>query len=279
MLCRKFDFSLPIADAYESLKTAGGIKKWGSYIEKGQIPLRRTVMQGELRQVGIKAPEKIAQPSNRNDAAFLATVTLSTSLVAVLAGAFLPGDWGFFTSYLVGGITLGVLAVGSTAPGLLQLAIDSFSLVFPDYKERVVRHEAAHFLAGYLLGFPVISYSILLGTEHTEFGLKLGKRLIERTLEDQDVDRLSIAAVAGIASEGQNYEEVMGQTADLMDLQRILVRSKVKLSDRDQQNMTRWSVFQAGSLLRSYKKEHQALIEAMSTSKTVPECIAAIESV
>jgi hypothetical protein len=41
--------------------------------------------------------------------------------------------------------------------------------VFPDYKERVVRHEAAHFLTGYLLGVPVANYSLRLGKEHTDF--------------------------------------------------------------------------------------------------------------
>ena len=82
---------------------------------------------------------------------------------------------------LVGGITLGVLAVGSTAPGLLQFAIDKFSLVFPDYYERVVRHEAGHFLAGYLMGVPVTGYGLAIGTEHTEFAeAKIQKRLIER---------------------------------------------------------------------------------------------------
>ena len=109
--------------------------------------------------MGIKNPEAIAVPSVRNDAAFLVTVTLTTSVAAVIAGAVLPGDWGFFTSCeahvchpvpvldsgtdpcpfplfrqpvdLIGGITLGVLAVGSTAPGLLQFAIDKFSLLQP----------------------------------------------------------------------------------------------------------------------------------------------------
>lgn len=53
---------------------------------------------------------------------------------------------GFFVPYLVGGISLGVLAVGSVAPGLLQFAIDKFGQLQPDYRERVLRHEAAHFL-------------------------------------------------------------------------------------------------------------------------------------
>ena len=37
------------------------------------------------------------------------------------------------------------------------------SVVFPDYKQRVVAHEAAHFLAGYLLRVPVANYSLMLG--------------------------------------------------------------------------------------------------------------------
>lgn len=52
-----------------------------------------------------------------------------SSISAVIAGAVLPGDWGFFTSYALGGVTLVVLAIGSTSPGLLQYAIDSFSQV------------------------------------------------------------------------------------------------------------------------------------------------------
>ena len=48
--------------------------------------------------------------------------------------------------YLTGGISIVVLALGSTAPGLLGFFINKFSAVFPDYRERVLGHEAAHFL-------------------------------------------------------------------------------------------------------------------------------------
>lgn len=70
----------------------------------------------------------------------------------------------------------------------------------------------------------------------------------------------------------------MGQTADLMDLQRILNRSERKLSDREQQDATRWAVWQACSLLRTYKNEFEALKQAMSSGSTVAECVQAIEN-
>lgn len=78
---------------------------------------------------------------------FSCTLAGVFSVLAVILGQ-LPGDWGFFSSYLTGGVVLGVLAVGSTAPGLLQGIIDKFSQLWPDYRERVVGHEAAHLLIG-----------------------------------------------------------------------------------------------------------------------------------
>lgn len=104
----------------------------------------------------------------------------------------------------------------------------------------MLRHEAAHLLAGYLYGVPVTAYSLDLGTRivvhqtslwhallcrqrviavgraavtgraHTDFAeAKLQRRLIEGSLEDSEIDTLSVVALAGAAAEATQYEEVL----------------------------------------------------------------------
>ena len=131
---------------------------------------------------------------------------------------------------------------GSTNPGVLGFAIDKFSQVFPDYRERVLGHEAAHFLVGYLLGVPITGYSLSIGKEHVDFvEARIQQRLFQSKLEAQDIDQLAVVAMAGVASEAMEFEEIMGQTADLMDLQRLLNRASDKLSNMQQQDATRWA--------------------------------------
>ncbi|KAK9814053.1 hypothetical protein WJX73_010787 [Symbiochloris irregularis] len=270
----KRDFSKDVAAAFKDLKSNDVLSKWGAATES---LTRRTLMMNELRMVGIRNPEVIGKATVRNEAAFLGTVVLSSSLIALVAGQ-LPGDWGFFVPFLVGGSSLVVLAIGSTNPGALGFLIDRFSLVFPDYRERVRRHEAAHFLVGYLMGLPVTRYTLSIGKASTEFVENRDSQILYgRILEDQQVDQYSVLSMAGAASEAMKYEDVQGQFADLSDLQRIFNCAKNKMPDREQQNMTRWAVYQAANLLRQWKKEYEALQDAMSRGDSVADCVAAIE--
>ncbi|TYI89355.1 hypothetical protein E1A91_D03G050000v1 [Gossypium mustelinum] len=233
-----------VKEALNQLSEVGWAKKWSSqpYVS------RRTTSLRELTSLGIKNAENLAIPSVRNDAAFLFTVVGTTGFLGVLAGQ-LPGDWGFFTPYLIGSISLVVLAVGSISPGLLQAAIGGFSSFFPDYQERIARHEAAHFL------------------KHVNLiDEKLEKLIYSGQLDAKELDRLAVAAMAGLAAEGLKYDKVVGQSADLFTLQRFINRSQPKLSNDQQENLTRWAVI------------HEALISAMSKKATVLECIQAIEN-
>lgn len=273
----KVPASSEVLRSMTDLKAAGAVPRWGAALT-GSLE-RRNVFLGELKQMGILSPDQLGTPSIRNDAAFLIATVGTTSVLALISGLVLPGDWGFFVPYLIGGISIAVLAVGSTAPGLLQFAINQFSQVYPDYRERCVRHEAAHFLVGYLLGVPISGYSLDVGYVHTDFvEAKLQCRLVEKKLSDDEVDVLAVLAMAGVAAEGLKYEEVTGQTGDLYDLQRILLRSERKLSDGAQQNMTRWAVFQALSLIKNNQTAYDALMLAMGQRKSVAECIKAIEA-
>ncbi|XP_022773857.1 uncharacterized protein LOC111316107 isoform X1 [Durio zibethinus] len=262
-----------VKEALDQLSEVGWAKKWSSqpYVS------RRTTSLRELTTLGIKNAENLAIPSVRNDAAFLFTVVGTTGFLGVLAGQ-LPGDWGFFLPYLIGSISLVVLAVGSISPGLLQAAIGGFSSFFPDYQERIARHEAAHFLIGYLLGLPILGYSLDIGKEHVNLiDEKLEKLIYSGQLDAKELDRLAVVAMAGLAAEGLKYDKVVGQSADLFTLQRFINRSNPKLSNDQQQNLTRWAVLFAGSLLKNNKVTHEALMSAMSNKATVLECIEAVE--
>ncbi|XP_042493481.1 uncharacterized protein LOC122073049 isoform X3 [Macadamia integrifolia] len=211
-------------------------------------------------------------------AAFLFTVVGTTGFLGVLTSQ-LPGDWGFFVPYLIGSISLIVLAIGSISPGLLQAAIGGFSSVFPDYQERIASHEAAHFLVAYLLGLPILGYSLDIGKEHVNLvDKKLEKLIYSGQLDAKELDRLAVVSMAGLAAEGLKYDKVVGQSADLFTLQRFINRSKPQISKEQQQNLTRWAVLFAGSLLKNNKGAHEALISAMSKKATVLECIEAIEN-
>lgn len=266
-----------IGAAMQTLKDEGYAKDWGSVAAEGNL-IRRNVFMNEIKRAGVKDPEAIGKPSVRNDAAFLATTVVSTSALATLAGVVLPGDWGAFGAYFIGGISLAVMAVGSTAPGLLQFAIDRFSLVFPDYRERTLRHEAGHFLVGYLLGVPIASYSLSLAQEHIDFVEgKLGRSMFVQPLEDSELDVLAIISMSGVAAEGVHFDDVMGQNGDLMDLARLMRRSKNKLSNNQEQSLTRWAVFQACNIIKNNDDKYERLMEAMQEGKTISQCIQAIE--
>ncbi|XP_075494049.1 uncharacterized protein LOC142531710 [Primulina tabacum] len=258
----------------DQLTEIGWAKRWSSqpYVSRRSTSLR------ELTSLGVKNAENLAIPSVRNDAAFLFTVVGTTGFLGVIAGQILPGDWGFFVPYLIGSISLVVLAIGSISPGLLQAAIGGFSSFFPDYQERITRHEAAHFLVAYLLGLPILGYSLDIGKEHVNLiDERLEKLIYSGQLDAKELDRLAVIAMAGLAAEGLQYDKVVGQSADLFTLQRFINRSKPQLSKDQQQNLTRWAVLFSASLIKNNRVLHEALMSAMSKKATVLECIEAIE--
>jgi hypothetical protein len=301
------------------MKASGGTSLWDCY----PALTRRNIFPNELAQMGVKDASSIGRPSDTNDFNFIVGVTLSTSLLALIVGVTLPGDWGAFGSYIIGGSSLVVLAIGSTAPGLLKVGIDKVARINPEYRNRIAKHEAAHFLVGYVLGLspnpadcsalllllfththyevhpysrlktdtfllqsrymlgaPVAGYSLGLGTAHVDFlEAKLERKVYGQiAIKEETMLPLACISMAGVAAEAMAFDEVQGQEGDLRDLQRILNKTEPKMSDQAQQQVTRWAVWQAASMLKKHEKAFDALTEKMSQGATVAECLQAIEA-
>merc|ERR1719183_1115659 len=126
-----------------------------------------------------------------------------------------------------------------------------------------------------MCGVPPTGYSLDLGKEHTDLmEAKLQRRLASRgKLAPEEVDALAVVAMAGIAAEGMTYEEVTGQNADLLLLQRLINRSEEKLAQSAQIDLTRWAVCEAAAVFQREAPAHEALMKAMKAGASVSACI------
>ena len=56
---------------------------------------------------------------------------------------------------------------------------------------------------------PVAGYSLDIGKAHTNFAeAKLQNKLIQRKLNDDEINQLAIVAMAGATAEAMNYDQV-----------------------------------------------------------------------
>jgi hypothetical protein len=108
-----------------------------------------------------------------------------------------------------------------------------YRFFFPQYKEKVIKHEAGHFLLAYLMGCPIQGYFIsawdafksgIMGQAGTIFfdndlSTQLNANKVTRTA----IDRYSIVVMGGIAAEALQYNKAEGGASDEETLVRFLV--------------------------------------------------------
>jgi hypothetical protein len=172
----------------------------------------------------------------------------------------------------------------------LQGAIfeELYKNLFPVYKQKVLKHEAGHFLVSYLLGCPVRGI-VLSAWESLSLGIpgqagtlffdrKLESELMTGFLTDATIDRYSIVLMAGIAAEALEYGQAEGGQSDEAALLRVLTCLNPPWSKERVFNQARWAVLQAILILKKQKKAYDALVDALSRKKPLGDCIALIEA-
>lgn len=204
--------------------------------------------------------------------------------LAILSLIVLPDNTGAAFSYFFALLPIVYLGIGSSAPGLIAAAIAIFrgdNEPDSDRNDRICRHEAGHFLCGYLCGLPVKNYQITEeGFPCVEFhpSVDLDAINARRELTSEEIAALSVVAMSGSVAEVIELGQAKGGQNDLLELDGLFRRSKQFMGAAKQQDMTRWGALAAYNLLKSNKAKYEGLVDAFKEKKSVAECIAIVES-
>jgi len=208
-------------------------------------------------------------------------VTLGSTVLAIASLVFLPENIGATFCYLIALVPIAWIAIGSSVPGVIAAAIVAARGKGDDSEtrdERICRHEAAHFLCGYMCGLPVKDYSLSdLGFPCVEFHISAEGEAASRELEPEEVAALSIVAMSGSVAEALQFESARGGENDLIQLEGLFRRSKEFIGAAKQQDMTRWGALASYQILSDYSEAYEGLVEAFRQKKSVAECVAVLE--
>ena len=209
-------------------------------------------------------------------------ITLGCSVLGIASLALLPENIGATFCYFFALIPVLFLGLGSTAPGLIANVIARTKGTADDQDqrlERICRHEAGHFMAGYLCGLPVKGYSILdEGIPCVEFHSSPQGDASARELSQEEIAVLSVVAMSGSVAEILKFQNAKGGESDLIELQGLFRRSKEFVGAQKQQDLTRWGALTAFQLLNNNLEKYEVLVDAFKSKRTVSECIALLES-
>ncbi|MFN9317365.1 MAG: ATP-dependent Zn protease [Microcystis sp.] len=201
------------------------------------------------------------------------SITLSVFVTPLLSiSPFVPA---LATFSLLGLVTVDTLTFNNRGVTLLLDALSPSK-----HRQRVIYHEAGHFLTAYILGIPIASYSLTAweafrqgqeGVGGVQFELAdLGQKVKNFTDFPAFLERISTVWMAGIAAETLVYGKAAGGESD-----RFYLQSALKLAGVPENNYAqkeRWSLLQAKTLLEKQQTAYQALVIAMEKRTSVEEC-------
>ncbi|MEA5502344.1 ATP-dependent Zn protease [Halotia wernerae UHCC 0503] len=158
--------------------------------------------------------------------------------------------------------------------------LDWIARFSPEYRDRIIHHEAGHFLVAHLLDIPVTGYTLSAweawkqrqpGQGGVTFDdSELASQLERGTISAQILDRYCTIWMAGIAAETLVFDNAEGGTDDKTKLARVL--SALGLSESTCQQKQRFHTLQAKTLLQENQSRYEALVQAMRERASVKDC-------
>ncbi|MBD2293331.1 ATP-dependent Zn protease [Anabaena sphaerica FACHB-251] len=160
------------------------------------------------------------------------------------------------------------------------IVLDWLARFSPEYKERIIHHEAGHFLVAHLLGIPVTGYT-LSAWEAWKLGQpgqggviledsEIAKQLERGKIGVSMVERYCNIWMAGIAAETLVFNSAEGGGDDKAKLNQFLQALGFAETVFDQKQ--RFYLLQAKNLIQENWDAYQALVDAMRKGVSVEDC-------
>jgi hypothetical protein len=157
---------------------------------------------------------------------------------------------------------------------------DLFALTSPQNRDRILHHEAGHFLVAHFLDIPVTGYTLSAweALKQKQPGLggvtfaddELASGLQKGVLKAQLLDRYCTIWMAGIAAENIVYNNALGGADDINKLRKVL--APIGFSVAAQEQKQRSSALQAKTIIAEHWTAYEALVKAMQQRVSVDDC-------
>ncbi|XP_047081676.1 uncharacterized protein LOC124692365 isoform X1 [Lolium rigidum] len=261
----------------------GGLRCFGA---ARQVP-QRLYKLDELKLNGIDTSSFLS-PEDRT----LGSIERNLQIAALLGGLSISAAFEL-SQFQALFLFVGLLFVWSVDliylnGGARNLVLDTLGhSLSQKYHNRVIEHEAGHFLIAYLLGVLPKEYTITsletlkkkgslnvqAGTAFVDF--EFVEEINSGKLSAKMLNKFSCIALAGVATEYLLYGYAEGGLADVNKLDGLFKSLGFTQNKADSQ--VRWAVLNTILLLRRHEKARSKLAEAMSSGISVGSCIQVIE--
>ncbi|XAR52534.1 hypothetical protein NMG60_11020665 [Bertholletia excelsa] len=268
----------------DSLGKPGGLRCFGA---ARQVPQRQYTLD-ELKLNGIETSSFLSPVD-----ATLGSIERNLQLAALAGGI---SAWNTFKFSLqeilffsLGFLFLWTLDLVAFDGGVSSLVLDTIGHTLSQkYHNRVIQHEAGHFLIAYLLGILPKGYTLSSWEAFQKEGslnVQAGTAFVDfEFLEEVNagkvsstmLNRFSCIALAGVATEYLLYGYAEGGLADVNKLD-ILLKS-LGFTQKKADSQVRWAVLNTVLLLRRHEGARAELAEAMSEGRSVGFCIDVMEN-
>lgn len=176
------------------------------------------------------------------------------------------------------------IVLGTTIDGfflkstIATIVLDTIAGTSPAYRQRIIHHEAGHFLVAYLLDIPITGYTLTAWEswrqgESAQGGVMFAPPQVD--VDDRLIKQYCTVCMAGIAAEKLVYDRSVGGSEDLQKVRGILsLVGKQQQESIQQENL---AGIQAKTLIQTHWKAYQALVESMTDRSSVLDCCETIE--